>query len=120
MRSRKQQEAQIELPLGKAKCGWGGRREGAGRKKWVAGAKGLPHRRRGFHEGREPVHVTMKVVKGLPSLRRAKVAMAIGGGIRAATVHYARTRPGFRVVEFSIQSNHLHLIVEAGSVQTLG
>src|SRR5262245_44266409 len=100
MGARKVEKGQVELPLGKPKFGWGGKRVGAGRKKSVEGAKGLPHRRRAFHEGREPVHVTMRVVKGLPSLRRSDLAMAIGGGIRRATGHFARTRPGFRVVEF--------------------
>jgi hypothetical protein len=111
---------QIELPLGRAKTGWGGRRVGAGRPKVEGGPKGLPHRRRAFHDRREPVHVTMTVVAGLPSLREAALAMAIGGGIRAATAHFGRRRPGFRVVEFSIQASHLHLIVEAGSGRTLG
>src|SRR5262245_27007204 len=120
MAARGVQHGQVELPLGKPKFGWGGRRVGAGRPRSKWGAKGLPHRRRGFHEGREPVHVTMRVVRGLPSLRRADLAMAIGGGIRKATGHFARNRPGFRVVEFSIQANHLHLIVEAGSARTLG
>ncbi len=110
---------QLELALGRAKVGWGGRRVGAGRPKSKAGAKGLPHRRRGFHERREPVHVTMTVVAGLPSLRLAELAQAVGRGIRAATGHFARTRPGFRVVEFSIQATHVHLIVEAGSRSTL-
>jgi hypothetical protein len=45
--------------------------------------------------------------------------MEIGRGIREATGHFAKTRPGFRVVEFSIQATHLHLIVEAGSTRTL-
>jgi putative transposase len=110
----------MDLPLGRPKFKWGGKREGAGRKKSAAGAKGLPHRRRRFHEGREPVHVTMKVIPGLPSLRRSDVAMELGREIRAATAHFAKTRPGFRVVEFSIQATHVHLIVEAGSTRTLG
>ena len=109
----------MELPLAKPKGTRGGKREGAGRPRTLPGPKRLPHRRRAFHEGREPAHVTLKVVSGLPSLRRSDLAMEIGGGIRAATKHFGRTRPGFRVVEFSIQANHLHLVVEAGSTRTL-
>jgi len=54
-----------------------------------------------------PVHVTMKVRRGLPSLRRKKVVKVLFGAFAKAC-----ERPGFRVVEFSIQRDHLHLIVE--------
>jgi len=41
---------------------------GAGRKP-VGDKPGVPHRSRAIHEPRHPVHVTVRVVRGLPSLR---------------------------------------------------
>jgi REP element-mobilizing transposase RayT len=62
------------------------------------------------------VHVTLRVRRGLGSLRRYGVAAAIMDAFRRA-VGAKRT---FRVVHFSIQPDHLHLIVEAGSKASLG
>jgi REP element-mobilizing transposase RayT len=56
----------------------------------------------------------MKVVRGLPSLRRFDVAAAIGKAIR-----HGKERHGFRIVEFSIQWNHLHFVVEGSGRVTL-
>jgi REP element-mobilizing transposase RayT len=63
---------------------------------------------------RDPVHVTMKLRKGLTSLRRRRETHALFDV-------FARTcdLPGFRVVHFSVQSNHMHLIVEAKDQETL-
>jgi REP element-mobilizing transposase RayT len=91
----------------------GGARKGAGRK--PAGAKaGVPHTRRSEFNRRYPVHVTMKVRRGLPSLRRRTLAALVLAAFRAA-----RQRLGARLVQFSIQSNHIHLIVEAEGRRTL-
>jgi hypothetical protein len=57
----------------------------------------------------------MRVVDGLPSLRRFKIAARIGDTLRRI-----QGRPGFRIVHFSIQPNHLHLIVEGAGQRTLG
>jgi len=61
------------------------------------------------------VHVTWRVVGGLPSLRLLALARAIGETIRTSTKSHARRRTSFRITHFSIQPNHLHLIAEAGS-----
>jgi hypothetical protein len=88
----------------------GGARRGAGRK--PAGEKaGTPHTRRPEFKQRHPLHVTMKVRPGLPSLRQRPLAALVLSGFRAA-----RQRLGARLVQYSIQSNHIHhihLIVEA-------
>jgi hypothetical protein len=102
---------QMELGLGKPKMEWGGRREGAGRKKT---SKHMPHVARPFHDKNHPVHVTMRVVRGLLSLRTHRVARKIGNAIRR--VHTGR---GFRVIHFSIQKDHLHFIVEGAGRRTL-
>ena len=106
----------MQLALGlKPTYKWGGRRPGAGRP--AGGRRTVAHARRPFHEKTQPVHVTWRFVRGLPSMRTRKVAGVVGRAIRAGTE--ARGRSTFRIVHFSIQTNHLHLIVEAGSKPTL-
>ena len=56
-----------------------------------------------------PVHVTMRRAKGLPSLRSEVVQRELRETIRATR------RQDFRIVEFSVQADHVHLIVEAES-----
>ena len=91
---------------------WGGRRSGAGRK--PAGATpGLPHRARPIHDRRLPVHVTMRAVRGLPSLRARGVFPAVRRGLAAAS------RAEFRIVHFNVQSNHVHLLIEAERTRAL-
>ena len=85
----------------------GGAREGAGRKP-------VARRRWVRRDGRErfpsscPVHVTMKLEKGLPSLRRKRTHYLL-----LACFEEGNERFGFRLTHFSIQGNHLHLICEA-------
>jgi len=79
----------------------------------------VPHTARPFHDKHNPEHVTWRIVAGLPSLRRRPLARAVGQTIRSITRSHARRRTSFRVIHFSIQPNHLHLIVEAGSKKTL-
>jgi len=50
----------------------------------------------------------MRIRKGLPSLRHKPLAALVFAAFRAA-----RARLGVRLAQFSVQSNHLHLIVEA-------
>ena len=52
---------------------------------------------------------------GLPSLRAVAIVAEIERTFRAG-----RVRPGFRLVHYSIQSNHAHLIVEAVDREALG
>jgi len=85
---------------------WGGRRPHAGRK--PSGRKvGVPHRARPLHEWRYPVHVTFRAERLLPSLREERFVLALRRGLARAS------RSGFRILQFSIQTNHLHLMVEA-------
>jgi hypothetical protein len=110
------QAPQLALPLPKPQYQWGGRRPGAGRKALPPERrKGLPHRSRPFHDRNHPLHVTMRLVRGIPSLRCTELARVVGGVLRKQ-----KQRPGFRVVHVSIQPNHLHLIVEALGRDTLG
>lgn len=85
----------------------GGKRRGAGRKA-RRGRATVRHRTRPAHNARHPVHVTIRVVANVSSLRRRDIYFAI----RAATVVAAR-RADFRIVHLSIQGDHLHVVAEA-------
>jgi REP element-mobilizing transposase RayT len=73
----------------------------------------VAHRRRPVLPKRTPVHVTLRLVEGVPSLRQIKHVKYVRRCIQLAH------KPGFRVVEFSVQVNHLHLIVEAEDERAL-
>jgi REP-associated tyrosine transposase len=93
--------------------GWGGAREGAGRKP-RNGRAGVPHRRRQPLAARFPVHVTVRLENGLPSLRREPSHRIWTHCCRSASERF-----GFRVVHYSLQTNHVHLIVEAKGGEAL-
>jgi REP element-mobilizing transposase RayT len=91
----------------------GGRRPGAGRK--AKGEKaGVPHLSRPEFKARHPVHVTMRMLAGVGFLRGFSRKRAIEDALRAA-----KERFGIRVVHYSIQGAHLHLIVEADDPSAL-
>ena len=52
--------------------------------------------------------MTLRVREGLPSLRNQSLFADVFAALRAA-----RNRFGFRLTQFSVQSNHIHMIVEA-------
>ena len=100
---------QLSLPSPRT---WGGRRPGAGRKR--AGARPeVSHAARPRFEARHPVHVTLRAARRLPSFRSEPAFSALLAAISAAS------RRRFRVLHFSAQANHLHLIVEASSREAL-
>jgi putative transposase len=107
-RRRGQALLQLEIPLRT----WGGKRAGAGRKP-LSGRAGVPHRARPDHSRHHPVHVTMRARRGLPSLRRQIVFAELRKDIARAS------RASFRLVHFSVQSNHVHLLVEANDKVSL-
>lgn len=84
----------------------GGRRKGAGRKRRSERAS-VPHRGRAVHDPRHPAHVTLRAAALPVSLRGQRVFAAVRDSLGRASVE------GFRVIQFSVQSNHLHLVVEA-------
>ena len=92
---------------------WGGKRKGAGRKRRRERA-GVVHRRRPVLKARFPVHVTWRMRKGVWNLRTRRcfkaLARAFWGGAN---------RFGFRLVHYSVQGNHLHLLVEAQNERSL-
>src|SRR5262245_9527310 len=91
----------------------GGARAGAGRPPTAGRRPPVPHRLRPVHVRRFPVHVTFRGAPGLPSLRNARIFDAILPAIRRGS------NGRFRIVAFSIQTDHLHAIVEADTDRAL-
>lgn len=59
--------------------------------------------------------MTLRVRKDIPSLRGVRLVREIGCSLRTAC-----NQKRFRLIHYSIQSNHLHLIVEAADAEALG
>ncbi len=87
----------------------GGWRPGAGRPR---GRKTRVHDARPKVAKRHPCHVTLRAVEGV-RLRNERVLEAIRAAIEAAH------REDFRVTQFNVLGNHLHLITEQDSEKAL-
>jgi REP element-mobilizing transposase RayT len=85
---------------------WGGRREGAGRPR-KKGKRNVEHRTRPVVAARFPVHLSVRLEKGVRNLRKLPCLRVIERAFNAA-----QGRFGLRLNHFTVQSNHLHLIVE--------
>ncbi len=90
----------------------GGKRHGAGRKR-APGRGRVAHRARPEHRKPHPVHVTLRARSRLPSLRKQMVFIEL----RRALARTARA--WFRIVHFSVQADHIHLLVEADDKSSL-
>lgn len=64
------------------------------------------------------MHVTLRARAGLPSFREDAIFDRLKDAVRGASRSPA-VGTAFRVVAFSVQSNHLHLVVEAHDTSTL-
>jgi len=93
---------------------WGGRRLGAGRPKGSRRSTRMPHVARPNVSPHKPHHVTVRVTRGTWSLRSQRCFRPVRSELERAT-----KRAGFRVVHFSVQHNHMHLIVEADDRRTM-
>ncbi len=102
-------------------CAWGGKREGAGRKR-RPGRRKVAHRKRERFAARYPLHVTLRMADDVPRLRRFRMMRVLA----VAFVHGCRRekdgsdRTTFRICQFSIQGNHIHLLCEASNAYELG
>jgi REP element-mobilizing transposase RayT len=85
---------------------WGGRRKGAGRPR-KQGKRTVEHRTRAPVAARFPVHISVRLEKGVRNLRKLPCLRVIERAFNAA-----QGRFGLRLNHFTVQSNHLHLIVE--------
>jgi putative transposase len=108
MRTAIRRPTQLTLPVPST---WGGRRPGAGRK--PGPRPRVPHRARPAHRAAHPVHATLRASREVGSLRAARLFPAIRAALGSAS---GRT---FRVLHFSVQADHVHLLVEAGDREAL-
>ena len=95
--------------------GPGGRRPGAGRPVERRKNKIVLHRSRPEFRKNTPCHITIRVRRDIANLRARKRSQVIRRSL-ARSCH----KPGFRIVDWSILGNHLHLIVEADGREALG
>jgi REP element-mobilizing transposase RayT len=99
----------------------GGARPGAGGPRKPASARRpVAHRTRASHRKGDPVHVTVKVGRGVPSLRSQLLARHVKQvllkqreKLEAEASAGVAVGKCFQVVHFTIQDDHMHLIVEA-------
>src|SRR5438067_9850739 len=101
---------QLSLPPRRT---WGGRRVGAGRKPIPGRRPGVPHVSRPAHVAAQPVHVTLRARSDIRCLRSGQVFPAVRRALAAAS------HRGFRILHFSVQDDHVHLIVEADDTRAL-
>ena len=91
----------------------GGKRRGAGRKpKGVR--SGSPHDKRPNVNEQQALHVTLRVVPAVGSMRRRAMYKAV----RDASVVVA-IRERIRILHISIQRTHIHLLIEAENKRAL-
>ncbi len=92
----------------------GGVREGAGRKRTLPGRPRVPHRPRPIMKARFAAHVTVRLLPDVARLRNFELCDVL----RRAFVHGCK-KDEFRICQFSIQNNHIHLVCEAVSNASL-
>ncbi len=92
----------------------GGAREGAGRKP-ASTRPPVHHVKRPKVPRGSPAHVTLRVRRDVPSLRSRRFVREFQGRLRRGC-----ERGEFRVCHYSIQRDHLHLVVEAAGKEALG
>jgi REP element-mobilizing transposase RayT len=90
----------------------GGYRPRAGRPK-KPGA-GVPHRRRPILKLRTVLHVVVRVRDDVAHLRRSRMVKALAAAFRGGC-----QKVGYRLCHFSVQGNHIHLIIEADDAAAL-
>jgi REP element-mobilizing transposase RayT len=84
------------------------------KRRLVARCGGVPHRARPRFERRLPVHVTMRMAEHVWNLRSRRSLRALDSALR-----HGSERFGSRVVQFSLQGNHVHLLIEANNTASL-
>ncbi len=86
---------------------WGGARRGAGRRP-AKGRPGVSHLRREAPNPRRPVHVTLRLRDEVYNLRSGRMFRALYNAFVGG-----KQRFGFRLVHYSVQGNHVHIVAEA-------
>jgi len=91
----------------------GGKRKNAGRKP-KGDKSGVSHLQRPQFARLLPVHVTLRMAGHVYDLRCRRAFSVVGRAIAVAAERFAVT-----VVQFSVQGNHVHLVVEAPSTAAM-
>lgn len=92
----------------------GGLRKGAGRKR--RSGETVPHTERPIFDGeRHPLHITLRLTRACYNLRSQRGFHCVRRALLAE-----QRRGTLRVVHFSVQGNHVHLIAEAHNRVVLG
>src|SRR5947208_3832306 len=86
---------------------------GAGRKPARGRRSGVAHVARSPHIAAHPLHVTLRTTDAVRCLRATRVFPAV---YHALTVS---SHQDFRIIAFSVQDDHVHLIVEANDTCAL-
>ncbi len=101
---------QLTLDSARKPTGRGGWRPNAGRPR---GRHTCSHDARKRFTSRVPVHITLRIAKDVPNLRRSEPVTIIREAIAASHTD------SFRILEYTVLGNHLHLLVEADSQAAL-
>ena len=105
-------DRQLTLHDVRMTTGRGGPRRGAGRPR--GNRARVLHRARPAVPGRYPVHVTLRVRSGVPSLRSGVFVREFRRSLAQAC-----ERGTFRVVHYSLMDDHVHCIIEASGRHAL-
>ena len=70
----------------------------------------VPHEKRPQHYGMS--HVIWRLKEGMPEMRKPKVLRVLEGAFRAG-----KRKGEFRLIAYSIQDTHLHMIVEGRKIE---
>lgn len=96
---------QTELNLDKGS--WGGRRKNSGRKRIKS--PGVSHRPREKITSRYPLHINLKLAHPIRNT----------DGIKALRKSVVNARKFLKLLHYSLETNHIHLIVEANDNEHL-
>ena len=89
----------------------GGWRDGAGRPRGRTTVARVARPELSRHH---PLHVTLRVRDDAPALRRSRAWATLRAAFRRG-----KDRFGFRLIHFSVQTNHIHLVCEAEDKRAL-
>ncbi|MGZ3722846.1 MAG: transposase [Bdellovibrionales bacterium] len=90
--------------------GWGGKRRGAGRPNRTGQ---VSHAKREMVNFKRPLHITLKLKKGMASLRTKQALTDFRKAVTEAK------KFSLHVIHYSIQNNHVHFIAEAKDSESL-
>ncbi len=105
---------QLELPLSRQSRAKASQRPSRNNEAAALARRGrhVPHSTRPEVSG--PAHVVLRIARGLPDLRSPKLLKVLERSFRAAM-----ERIGFAITHYSIQRDHLHLVVEVANKRSL-